>query len=67
MKNYKASILFFLAGAICSAFYIYDGQTVLADGTLKESFGFIPLSFLFYGLSIVSAIYVLNLKKVKKK
>jgi len=59
MINYKITILLFLAGVVCSLCYIYNGQTILADGTLKESFGFIPLSFLFYALSIVSFVYLI--------
>lgn len=59
MKSYKIAVLLFLVGAICSVFYIYSGQTILADGTLKENFGFIPLSFLFYSLSLVFLFFTI--------
>ena len=52
-KKYYLSIALLATSAICGALYEINGQTIGADGVLHESFGFIPLAYLFFFASII--------------
>ncbi|WP_198435914.1 MULTISPECIES: DUF3955 domain-containing protein [unclassified Moritella] len=54
LKKFWLSVLFLAFSAACSISYNLIGSYVDGDGVLIESFGFIPLSFLFIFLALIS-------------
>ncbi|PSV30106.1 DUF3955 domain-containing protein [Photobacterium sp. GB-72] len=57
ISRYTVTILLSLIGWGCLAIYVYKGSYVDDNGVLIESFGFIPLFWLFQLLALVSLIY----------
>ncbi|WP_305819386.1 DUF3955 domain-containing protein [Photobacterium leiognathi] len=57
ISRYRVTILLSLLGWGCLAIYAYKGSYVDDNGVLIESFGFIPLFWLFQLLAFVSLIY----------
>lgn len=51
---------------LCGIIYMINGQTILADGTLKEAFGFLALSWLFLIIFIASSIIIAIIYSIKK-
>jgi len=43
----------FILSLICFTAYTLIGQSVAADGTLVESFAFVPLGYLFFNIGII--------------
>lgn len=66
MKKYIVPIIFLILSGITYTLYHLKGQEVLEDGTLKESFGFIPLTYLFIAGFVISTIVIL-IKNASKK
>ncbi len=58
LKKYLLPELFVVASIICVILYNIKGQSIAPDGTLQESFGFIPLSWLFIFAAIISYIVI---------
>jgi len=56
MKKYCIAIIFLILAMYCMVMYNLDGSYVDADGFLQESFGYIPLFYLFSLLAIVSGL-----------
>ncbi|HHX8630789.1 DUF3955 domain-containing protein [Vibrio diabolicus] len=52
IRKYKLSIVLFLSGVACLIAYHAQGSYVDENGLLVESFGFIPLFWLFLGVSL---------------
>ncbi|SKA72242.1 DUF3955 domain-containing protein [Desulfobaculum bizertense] len=50
----RASVLLLLAACVCLFSYRLSGSYIDDNGILHESFGFIPLGWLFFLLSLVS-------------
>lgn len=64
-KNLKAGfVLSLLSGILCFVLFNLNGSYVAADGTLVESFAYIPIGYLFIGISVVCGA-VLLFKKYK--
>ncbi|WP_318511686.1 DUF3955 domain-containing protein [Photobacterium leiognathi] len=57
ISRYRVTILLSFLGWGCLAIYTYKGSYVDDNGVLIESFGFIPLFWLFQLLALVSLIY----------
>ncbi|PSV38096.1 DUF3955 domain-containing protein [Photobacterium sp. GB-210] len=57
ISRYRVTILLSVIGWGCLAVYTYKGSYVDDNGVLIESFGFIPLFWLFQLLALVSLIY----------
>lgn len=55
-KMHIATIFFALMAAVCFASYHLIGVSVAPDGYLKESFGFIPLTYLFATLTLICGV-----------
>ncbi len=66
-KSYLFVIIPFLLGIACSVAYKINGQYVAADGTLVESFGFIPLAFFFFFIGIIALIIIVIRAIIKRK
>lgn len=72
MKKYIFSMVSGLIGLICFVAYNIIGVKVLADGSLVEPFGLIPIGLLFIFIGVISAIivavvtYIRNLSNKKK-
>ena len=68
ISRYRVTILLSLIGWGCLAVYAYKGSYVDENGVLIESFGFIPLFWLFQLLELVSLIYTAlkNRKRAKE-
>ncbi len=60
-----ASILFFLGAFLSWGAYQLIGQEVDAQGVLREPFFLIPLTWLFIGLGLLSALLFLLMRMVK--
>ena len=58
LKKFWLSALFLVFSAACSISYNLIGSYVDEDGILVESFGFIPLSFLFIFFALLSFLTV---------
>ena len=66
MKKYTIAIVFLILSIITYATYHIIGQNIAEDGTLKEPFILIPLTYSFFGISLVSFIVVLSKNQLKK-
>lgn len=56
IRKYKLSVVLFLSGVTCLIAYHAQGSYVVENGLLVESFGFIPLFWLFLGLAFASFV-----------
>ncbi|KJG17939.1 DUF3955 domain-containing protein [Photobacterium angustum] len=66
ISRYRVTFLLSLIGWGCLAIYAYKGSYVDDNGVLIESFGFIPLFWLFQLLALASLIYtVLKHRKTR--
>lgn len=67
MKNkYVLASIPLLIGALCLLIKNVMGETITSDGTLKEAFFLIPLSYLFFLLGILSLSFVAIKARLKK-
>lgn len=57
LRNYKISILFFISGILCLIAYNTKGSHIDENGFLVESFGFIPLFWLFQLLALLALVF----------
>ncbi|MDD2891625.1 MAG: DUF3955 domain-containing protein [Candidatus Gracilibacteria bacterium] len=66
-KHYLFAIIPFLLGIGCVIAYKINGQYIAPDGALVESFGFIPLAYLFFLVGIIASIIIFIRAIIKKK
>ncbi|MEN8078729.1 DUF3955 domain-containing protein [Clostridioides difficile] len=67
MKKYLVSIISIGISVLCFILFELIGSEVLADGTLKEPFFLIPISYLFIIIAVISMIIVFIKNKSYKK
>lgn len=65
ISNYKMSFLFFMSGILCLIAYNIKGSSIDENGFLVESFGFIPIFWLFELMA--SLTFAFTFIKLKKK
>ena len=67
ISNYKMSFLFFISGILCLIAYNIKGSSIDENGFLVESFGFIPIFWLFELMaSLTFAFTFIKLKKISE-
>ncbi|AFT76879.1 MULTISPECIES: DUF3955 domain-containing protein [Alteromonas] len=57
ISNYKISFLFFISGILCLIAYNTKGSKIDENGFLVESFGFIPMFWLFELLAFLALAF----------
>ena len=68
ISNYKMSFLFFISGILCLIAYNIKGSSIDENAFLVESFGFIPIFWLFELMaSLTFAFTFIKLKKNQRK
>lgn len=59
MKNkYYFAIILFILGVGCFVTYSIIGSQIASDGTLIESFGFIPVGFLLIAIALIVSVTI---------
>lgn len=67
MTKYIFSIVLIILGLVSFIVYNIKGSYLNADGTLVESFAFIPIGYLLVFIGLVSGVFIAIVTKVKKK